>query len=255
MKPVGELRGKPGSLARKQSLHQTGSSVLQSNRRYIIVDNMNYSGASTPESSFTGNAVPVIYIKRTDRNRAEFNLRDIWTKDLIPFSTVTVTPTKVKEKAKAPPTPNMITRGLKAMRLFPSKSHQGIADTVSSSPITYTSPKKNVGSPERRFSLVRSTKSEPGVTGLATMKRSSTITRFSHWKSTPPLRTHSEPVALSPKKSIVPTQQKHRHSAPTLPRMDLQLKEMTPRMRLSTGLEKSPTVISKAPRRYSMLDV
>lgn len=253
MKPVSELRGKPGSLARKQSLHQTGASVLQSNGRYIIVDNMNYSGATSPGSSFSENSVPVVYIKRADRNRAEFNLRDVWTKELVPFSTVTVTPTKEKAKAKTPP--NIITRGLKAMKLLPSKNNNGMVEAISLSPTSLPSPKKTPGSLERRFSLVRSTKSEPGITGLATLKRSSTMTRFGNWKSAPPSRTHSETESPVLKKPAASAQQKHRHSAPALPRMDLQQKEMAPKMRSNIGLEQRPSVISKAPRRYSMLDV
>lgn len=254
MKPVGELRGKPGSLARKQSLHQSSNtSVLQSNGRYIILDNMNwYSESSSPGSSYTDNAVPLISIKRADRNRAEFNLRDVWTRDLIPFSTVPDHHTKAK------PPPNMFTRGLIAMKLLPTKNPEHGRDAITgghttSSPVKYdfAGTKKQSGSLERRFSLVRSTKSEPSSTGLGSLKRNTT--RFSHWKSTPPLSPHSETQAPLPRPTAS-VRQKHRNSAPIISRADSQHKDalLVTKMRSTTGLEKAP-VLPKPIRRHTMM--
>lgn len=121
IRPVGDVFGRPGTLARHQSLHLGAQSHLESDGRYILINNM--LSASDPNGVESSNKrsynalnfhgmVPTVNLKRSDRNRAEARLADVWTRDLIPFG---ATRTKTKENNST-----MIMRRISMLNLLSS---------------------------------------------------------------------------------------------------------------------------------------
>ncbi|TGZ83568.1 hypothetical protein EX30DRAFT_368910 [Ascodesmis nigricans] len=98
IRSVGDVVGRPGTLARHQSLHANASaSGLECNGRYIIINNLLsstdpygaepsiYRSHSAPSAGDIA-GVPVINLKRSERNHIESKLEEVWTKELIPFN-------------------------------------------------------------------------------------------------------------------------------------------------------------------------
>jgi len=104
IKPVGDVFGRPGTLARHQSLLRGGlSSSLESDGQYLVINNFLFAedphGSTSVRRTYSAlnfnGLVPTVNLKRTERNRAEARLADVWTKDLIPFN---ATRTKVQKE-------------------------------------------------------------------------------------------------------------------------------------------------------------
>lgn len=94
-KPIGDVHGRLGSFARRQSLYGTlTTSLLDPGVTYVIVSNSGMSSSmepvhvSLPVNSAVRlglNGVPTFHMRRSNRNSVVFSLRDVWTKDLLPL--------------------------------------------------------------------------------------------------------------------------------------------------------------------------
>lgn len=95
VKPIGTIFGRPGTLARHQSLHRSGSDP-KSDVANVIIKNTHAlsevicSHPSAPSlnrsvSVLSMNRVTIFSPKRSERTSIEAKLVDVWTKDILPF--------------------------------------------------------------------------------------------------------------------------------------------------------------------------
>ena len=127
IKPVGDVFGRPGTLARHQSLLRgTVFSSLESDGQYVVINNflfVNDPGSPNIKRSYSAlnlnGLVPTVNLKRSERNRAESRLADVWTKDLIPFNA-----TRLKPQRE--PSSTMIIRRLSMLSLLSGGSKKSI---------------------------------------------------------------------------------------------------------------------------------
>lgn len=95
VKPIGTIFGRPGTLARHQSLHRSGSDP-KSDVANVIIKNTHAlsevicSHPSAPSlnrsvSVLSMNWVTIFSPKRSERTFIEAKLVDVWTKDILPF--------------------------------------------------------------------------------------------------------------------------------------------------------------------------
>ncbi|KAG0650937.1 Phosphatidylinositol 3 [Hyphodiscus hymeniophilus] len=99
IKPMGTVFGKPGTIARRISIHRATTVGPMSGLCQVIIKNTNAfkdipSSASTTainrsQSLLTTNRIPVLSPSRGDRTRLETLLSDIWTRDVLPFPGMT----------------------------------------------------------------------------------------------------------------------------------------------------------------------
>lgn len=95
VKPIGTIFGRPGTLARHQSLHRSGSdpksdvtNVIIKNTHAlseVICSNPSAPGLNRSASVLSINRVTIFSPKRSERTSIEAKLVDVWTKDILPF--------------------------------------------------------------------------------------------------------------------------------------------------------------------------
>ena len=229
IKPVGDVFGRPGTLARHQSLLRGGvSSSLESERQYVVINNFLFTDdphGSTARRTYSAlnfnGLVPTVNLKRTERNRAEARLADVWTKDLIPFNAT-------RTKAQKEPSGAMIIRRLSILSLLSGGSKRPVltidSDTSDipwdedydyeeptvklssalsfrSKSSSYTtapsSPTKRSSSLSSRFSFNSSTKKENTSGGSSPTRRRGMMPLLdSRWRSTDETITEATPAEL-----------------------------------------------------------
>lgn len=198
IRSIGEAVGRPGTLARHQSLHRNASaSALECNGRYIIINSLlsstdpSYSSDKPIKRSYSAptvndrSGVPIINLKRSERNQIEAKLEDVWTKELLPYNATQV----VKE-------PN----GIKRLSMMSLISHKKSTSSTSSASeySDYTVFEDDDGDGDkaiRRQSMksFRSKSSSPRSTPPSPTKRSSSLrSRLSLGSS-----TKNSPVSAS----------------------------------------------------------
>lgn len=97
MKPLGQVFGLPGTLARRLSVQRASTVSPRSNTCQVIIKNTNalkdhkepqlspsYS-LGRSQSHLTTNRVSILAPKRSDRARMEYQLAGVWTKELLPY--------------------------------------------------------------------------------------------------------------------------------------------------------------------------
>ncbi|CAZ80044.1 unnamed protein product [Tuber melanosporum] len=94
MRSLGHVFGRPGTLARRQSLHRPRSTPLPKSD-VIIINNTHAlsevigpkstSGLSRSASVLHAGQMTVLSPKRTERNRIELKLTDVWTRDQLAY--------------------------------------------------------------------------------------------------------------------------------------------------------------------------
>ncbi|KAI5815090.1 Dbl homology domain-containing protein [Pyronema omphalodes] len=137
IKPVGGVYGRPGTLARHQSLLRgANSSSLESDGQYVVINNFLFendprspSGGSYSALNLNG-LVPTVNLKRSDRNRIESKLADVWTKESVPFNATRPKPSKENNSAT-------IMRRLSMMSILSGKSKKS-SDSSDSEPLDAT---------------------------------------------------------------------------------------------------------------------
>jgi hypothetical protein len=97
--PIGDVFGRPGTLARRISLHRTGPSCKQGMCQVIVNNtfslserNSSMTGPTTAPPSIVRSQslinmtrIPVLSPRRSERMRLEDELADVWTRDAIPY--------------------------------------------------------------------------------------------------------------------------------------------------------------------------
>lgn len=94
-KPIGTIFGRPGTLARHQSLHRPGSNP-KSDAANVIIKNTHAlseviclhpsaSSLNRSVSVLSMNRVTIFSPKRSERISIEAKLVDVWTRDILPF--------------------------------------------------------------------------------------------------------------------------------------------------------------------------
>lgn len=187
LRPVGDVMGRPGTLARNQSLVRGASSApLESDGQYIVINNFLFtqdpqmnignSRRSYSAPSFNG-LVPIVNLKRSERNRIEIRLADVWTKDQIAFNATRLSSRKDSNGS--------VMRRLSTMSLLSTGSRKSMNSTSSQGSTTdvslgvdYDNGECTVQHPvARSFSRSKTNlyKSAPP----SPTKRSSSLRRFS----------------------------------------------------------------------------
>jgi hypothetical protein len=129
IKPVGAVFGRPGTLARHQSLLRGAgmSSALESDGQYVVINNFLFANdphgsSGTPGINYSAlgfnGLVPTVNLRRSERNRAESKLADVWTKDAIPFN---ATQSMQKETSSA-----IVMRGLSMLSMLSVGSKKSV---------------------------------------------------------------------------------------------------------------------------------
>lgn len=95
VKPIGTIFGRPGTLARHQSLHRSGSdpksdvvNVIIKNTHAlseVICSHPSIPSLNRSVSVLSMNRVTIFSPKRSERASIEVKLVDVWTKDILPF--------------------------------------------------------------------------------------------------------------------------------------------------------------------------
>lgn len=97
LKPVGNIFGQPGTLARRISIQRAATVGMRSNVCQVIIRNTHKSmdtqecryplspSMNRSQSLLTTHRITVLAPKRSSRIRLEHSLGDVWTKDILPF--------------------------------------------------------------------------------------------------------------------------------------------------------------------------
>lgn len=97
MKPLGQVFGLPGTLARHLSVQRASTVSPRNNTCQVIIKNTNAlkdhkepqispsSSLGRSQSHLTTNRVSILAPKRSDRVRMEHQLAGVWTKELLPY--------------------------------------------------------------------------------------------------------------------------------------------------------------------------
>jgi len=94
---LGHVFGRPGTLARRQSLHRPRSTPLPKSDVIIInnthalsevIGSKSTSGLSRSASVLHAGQMTVLSPKRTERNRIESKLADVWTRDQLAYGSM-----------------------------------------------------------------------------------------------------------------------------------------------------------------------
>lgn len=94
IRSLGHVFGRPGTLARRQSLHRPRSTPLPKSDVIIInnthalsevIGSKSTSGLSRSASVLHAGQMTVLSPKRTERNRIESKLTDVWTRDQLAY--------------------------------------------------------------------------------------------------------------------------------------------------------------------------
>ncbi|PWW75598.1 Dbl homology domain-containing protein [Tuber magnatum] len=97
IRSLGHVFGRPGTLARRQSLHRPGSTPLPKSDVIIInnthalsevIGSKSASGLSRSASVLHAGQMTVLSPKRTERNRIESRLTDVWTRDQLAYGSM-----------------------------------------------------------------------------------------------------------------------------------------------------------------------
>ena len=97
MKPLGQIFGRPGTLARRLSVQRASTVSPRNITCQVIIKNTNAlrdnketqaspaSSLGRSQSHLTTNKVAMLAPKRSDRARMEHQLAGVWTRDLLPY--------------------------------------------------------------------------------------------------------------------------------------------------------------------------
>ncbi|KAA8894399.1 hypothetical protein FN846DRAFT_416655 [Sphaerosporella brunnea] len=211
IKPVADVFGRPGTLARHQSLVRGGSSsTLESDGQYVVINNFLFAddanGSTNLRRSYSAlnfnGLVPTINLKRAERNRVEGRLADVWTRDLIPFNAT-------RSKPHKEPSGTMIMRRLSMLSLLSGgarKSILGIYNDVSDT--TWEEDYDFGESTIRRsstLSFARTKSTSYHTAPSSPTKRSSSLSsRFSFNSSVKKENLSEKPSPVSKRRSIMP---------------------------------------------------
>ncbi|PUU75562.1 hypothetical protein B9Z19DRAFT_1131105 [Tuber borchii] len=97
IRSLGHVFGRPGTLARRQSLHRPRSTSLPKSDVIIInnthalsevIGSKSTSGLSRSASVLHAGQMTVLSPKRTERNRIESKLTDVWTRDQLAYGSM-----------------------------------------------------------------------------------------------------------------------------------------------------------------------
>jgi hypothetical protein len=211
IKPVGDVFGRPGTLARHQSLMRGGSSsTLESDGQYVVINNFLFAddanGSTNLKRSYSAlnfnGLVPTVNLKRGDRNRVEARLADVWTRDLIPFNAT-------RPKPHKEPSGAMIRRRLSMLSLLSGGSRKALPGIESDvSDVMWEEDYDYGESTIRRASTLSfsRTKSTSYYTAPSSpTKRSSSLSsRFSFNSSVKKENLAEKPSPISKRRSIMP---------------------------------------------------
>ena len=101
IKTLGFVFGQPGTLTRRQSIQRAATVNSRRNGHQVIIKNTNSLKESgeppVPETEFLSRSqsllsthrIPVLAPKRTERQRIETAMSDVWTRDRLPFPGMT----------------------------------------------------------------------------------------------------------------------------------------------------------------------
>ncbi|KUJ22716.1 Dbl homology domain-containing protein [Mollisia scopiformis] len=96
IKPLGTVFGKPGTIARRISIHRATTVGPMSGLCQVIIKNTNAFKESAScvninrsQSLLTTNRIPVLAPSRAERIRLEALLTDVWTRDILPYPGMT----------------------------------------------------------------------------------------------------------------------------------------------------------------------
>ncbi|KAK0119222.1 hypothetical protein ONS95_008080 [Cadophora gregata] len=96
VKPMGAVFGKPGTIARRISIHRATTVGSMSGLCQVIIKNTNAfketascASINRSQSLLTTNRIPVLAPARADRIRLEALLADVWTRDILPYPGMT----------------------------------------------------------------------------------------------------------------------------------------------------------------------
>ncbi|KAF8243783.1 hypothetical protein K440DRAFT_636790 [Wilcoxina mikolae CBS 423.85] len=209
IKPVGDVFGRPGTLARHQSLLRgTVFSSLESDGQYVVINNflfVNDPGSPNVKRSYSAlnlnGLVPTVNLKRSERNRAESRLADVWTKDLIPFNA-----TRLKPQRE--PSGTMIMRRLSMLSLLSVGPKKSMQSSDTDTPDTPWEEDYDFGeSTIRRASTMSFARTKSGTYKSAppspTKRSSSLSSRFSFNSKKESVSEKSSPPS-SKRRSIMP---------------------------------------------------
>ncbi|KAG9238773.1 RhoGEF domain-containing protein [Amylocarpus encephaloides] len=92
VKSMGTVFGKPGTVARRLSIHRATTVGPMSGLCHVIIKNTNAfketassSNINRSQSLLSTNRIPIIASARADRMRLESLLADVWTRDILPY--------------------------------------------------------------------------------------------------------------------------------------------------------------------------
>ncbi|KAL2072601.1 hypothetical protein VTL71DRAFT_11944 [Oculimacula yallundae] len=96
VKPMGAVFGKPGTVARRISIHRATTIGSMSGLCQVIIKNTSAfkdpascSSINRSQSLLTTNRIPVLAPSRADRIRLEALLADVWTREILPYPGMT----------------------------------------------------------------------------------------------------------------------------------------------------------------------
>ncbi|CZT08433.1 uncharacterized protein RCO7_08214 [Rhynchosporium graminicola] len=96
VKPMGAVFGKPGTVARRISIHRATTIGSMSGLCQVIIKNTSAFKEPAPSTSInrsqsllTTNRIPVLAPSRADRIRLEGLLADVWTREILPYPGMT----------------------------------------------------------------------------------------------------------------------------------------------------------------------
>ncbi|KAF8866627.1 Dbl homology domain-containing protein [Acephala macrosclerotiorum] len=96
IKPLGSVFGKPGTIARRISIHRATTVGPMSGLYQVIIKNTNAfkesascANINRSQSLLTTNRIPVLAPSRAERIRLEALLTEVWTRDILPYPGMT----------------------------------------------------------------------------------------------------------------------------------------------------------------------
>ncbi|CZR50979.1 uncharacterized protein PAC_00854 [Phialocephala subalpina] len=96
IKPLGSVFGKPGTIARRISIHRATTVGPMSGLYQVIIKNTNAfkepascANINRSQSLLTTNRIPVLAPSRAERIRLEALLSEVWTRDILPYPGMT----------------------------------------------------------------------------------------------------------------------------------------------------------------------
>ncbi|KAL7273431.1 hypothetical protein RUND412_003721 [Rhizina undulata] len=183
IRPLGQAFGRPGTLARSQSLHRAGNTSAKYELPLIIIHRAGHSAdifhSRSPSpglnrsSSLVNSPTPRIFaLKRSERNHIETKMHDVWSKDLLPFATLS---SGSQKRAQATMAMRMSMANLVSNVARKSRSKSSLLSMQSSNGSPPVTPMEQEDDPIARF--MRRDSSSPGKNKTPTKSRSGSVSK------------------------------------------------------------------------------